>query len=56
MTAPSPTAIRPSASNPKDGNAYNDPRPAYEDKGDYDRAIADYDQAIRLDPKVAVRL
>ena len=24
---------------------------AYDDKGDYDRAIADYNEAIRLDPK-----
>ena len=26
----------------------------YGDKGDYDRAIADYDEAIRLDPRYAV--
>jgi tetratricopeptide (TPR) repeat protein len=26
---------------------------AYRNKGDYDRAIADYNQAIRLDPKYA---
>src|SRR6516165_1397499 len=26
---------------------------AYQEKGDNDRAIADYDQAIRLDPKYA---
>lgn len=25
----------------------------YREKGDYDRAIADFDEAIRLDPKYA---
>ena len=29
---------------------------AYHGKGDYDRAIADYDEAIRLNPKYALRL
>ena len=29
------------------------PGDAYIDKGEYDRAIADYDEAIRLDPKLA---
>jgi tetratricopeptide (TPR) repeat protein len=32
----------------------NDRGMAYSAKGDYDRAIADYDQAIALDPKYAV--
>jgi tetratricopeptide (TPR) repeat protein len=27
---------------------------AYKDKADYDRAIADYNEAIRLDPKFAI--
>src|SRR5215468_7218949 len=27
---------------------------AYDDKGDYDRAIADFNEAIRLDPKIAM--
>ena len=29
------------------------PRHAWHDKGDYDRAIADFNEAIRLDPKYA---
>jgi lipoprotein NlpI len=33
--------------------AFNNRGSAYLDKRDYDRAIADYDQAIRLDPKNA---
>ena len=32
---------------------FNNRGVAYEDKGDYDRAIADYDQAIRLEPDYA---
>jgi tetratricopeptide (TPR) repeat protein len=35
--------------------AYNNRGNAYSDKGDYDRAIADYTQAIRLAPNVASR-
>ena len=31
--------------------AYNNRGKAYNHKGDYDRAIADFDEAIRLDPK-----
>jgi lipoprotein NlpI len=31
--------------------AYNNRGTAYYGKGDYDRAVADYDEAIRLDPK-----
>ena len=34
-------------------SAYNNRGLAWRDKGDLDRAIADYDQAIRLDPKDA---
>ena len=51
--APSPTSTRRSGSIP------NTPRPtsieavAYRDKGDNDRAIADYNEAIRLDPERA---
>ena len=33
--------------------AYNNRGNAYQAKGDYDRAIADYTEAIRLDPKFA---
>ena len=33
--------------------AYNSRGYAYDDKGEYDRAIDDYDQAIKLDPKYA---
>ena len=33
--------------------AYSQPRHAYGDKGENDRAIADYNEAIRLDPKYA---
>jgi tetratricopeptide (TPR) repeat protein len=34
-------------------SAFNNRGGAYNDKKDYDRAIADFDQAIRLDPKYA---
>jgi lipoprotein NlpI len=34
--------------------AYNNRGSAYQAKGDNDRAIADYNQAIRLDPKYAI--
>jgi tetratricopeptide (TPR) repeat protein len=33
--------------------AYNRGGIAYDDKGEHDRAIADFDEAIRLDPKSA---
>ena len=52
-TAPSPTTTRRSGSIPKYRLAYNNRGNAYGDKGDYDRAIADYNEAIRLDPKYA---
>ncbi|HEX5845114.1 MAG TPA: tetratricopeptide repeat protein [Rhodoplanes sp.] len=34
--------------------AYNNRGWSYSDKGDHDRAIADFDEAIRLDPKLAI--
>jgi tetratricopeptide (TPR) repeat protein len=39
--------------NPNDAVAFNNRGNAYADNGDVDRAIADYDQAIRLDPELA---
>jgi tetratricopeptide (TPR) repeat protein len=36
--------------NPKFAGAYNNRGLAYAVEGDYQRAIADYDQAIALDP------
>lgn len=35
---------------------FNNRGNAYSDKNDYDRAIADFSQAIRLDPKYALSL
>ena len=53
-TAPSPTTTRRSGSSyPKYAPAYNNRGLAWRDKGDLDRAIADYNEAIRLDPKYA---
>jgi tetratricopeptide (TPR) repeat protein len=37
--------------NPRDANAYNDRGVAYSHKGEYDRAIADYNRAIERDRK-----
>jgi tetratricopeptide (TPR) repeat protein len=34
--------------------AYNNRGSAVQSKGDYDRAIADYSEAIRIDPNYAV--
>ena len=39
--------------NPKYALAYGSRGLAYETKGDYDRAIADYSKAIELDPNLA---
>jgi len=39
---------------PKYAQAYNNRGAAYWLKEEYNRAIADYDQAIRLDPKYAL--
>jgi Flp pilus assembly protein TadD len=38
------------AKNPRDSKAFNNRGIEYRKKGDVDRAIADYDQAIRLEP------
>src|SRR5206468_2122896 len=38
---------------PREGEFLNDRGAAYHAKGDLERAIADYDQAIRLNPKLA---
>jgi hypothetical protein len=38
---------------PKSALAYNNRGAAWREKGDLDRAVADFDQAIRLDPKIA---
>jgi tetratricopeptide (TPR) repeat protein len=42
------------ALDPKSIGAYNNRGNAYKSKGEYDRAISDYDQAIRLNPKLAI--
>jgi Flp pilus assembly protein TadD len=39
---------------PDDARAYICRGLAYADRGDYDRAIADYSQAIKLDPNYAL--
>ncbi len=50
---PSPTAPRLSASNPRHANAYAIRGWAYGEKGEWDKAIADCTEAVRLDPKNA---
>jgi tetratricopeptide (TPR) repeat protein len=45
--------IKQNLSNALAAIAYNNRGIAYDDKGDHDRAMADYNQAIRLDPKDA---
>jgi tetratricopeptide (TPR) repeat protein len=52
-TAPSTTTLRRSGSIPGSPLAYDNRGAAYDAKGDLDRAIADYNTAIRLDPKSA---
>jgi tetratricopeptide (TPR) repeat protein len=47
-------STRKQAFEPNDPFTYGDRGNAYARKGDYDRAIADYDEAIRLDPKYAL--
>jgi tetratricopeptide (TPR) repeat protein len=41
-------------SNPRNAVAYSNRGGAYYLKGDYHRAMADFDQAIKLDPKLAL--
>ena len=53
--SPSPTTTRPSGSIPATAAAYNGRGIAWHAKKDYDKAIADYDEAIRLDPEVLPR-
>jgi tetratricopeptide (TPR) repeat protein len=38
---------------PKYATAYRNRGVTYENKGEHDKAIADFNEAIRLDPKVA---
>jgi hypothetical protein len=45
--------LRKSCDDPKDATAYYDRGAAWHAKGEYDRAIADYNEAVRLDPKYA---
>ena len=52
-TAPSPTTLRRCASTPNYAAAYYNRGIAWRHKGDPDRAIADYDQAIKLNPTAA---
>ena len=51
-TRPSPTTTRPSGSIRSIALAYNNRGIAWRDKKEYDKAIADYNEAIRLDPKL----
>jgi tetratricopeptide (TPR) repeat protein len=39
--------------NPKNDRSYDNRGYAYSQKGDYDRAVADYDEAIKISPKNA---
>ena len=53
-TRPSQTTPRPSGSTRSDAIAYWNRGGATSEKGDYDKAIADYTEAIRLDPNYAL--
>ena len=56
IAAPHPTGIR-STANPTQGKTaaeYNQSGDGWYFKGEYDKAIADYNKAIRLNPKEAV--
>ena len=52
-TRPSPTTRKPFGSTRKYAEAYRNRGFAYEEKGELDKAIADYTEAIRLNPKDA---
>ena len=55
-TRPLPTSTRPCGSIPMTPTRYYNRGVAWNDKGEYDKAIADYDQALRLDPQVRHRV
>ncbi len=55
MTAQLPTTAKPSASNPHYTKAYYNRGNARKAKNDLDGAIADYSEAIRLEPQNASR-
>ena len=50
-TRPSPTTTRPSGSTPRTPRRTTTAATPGSDKKEYDKAIADYNEAIRLDPK-----
>ena len=52
-TRRSPTYTEAIRLDPKLAMAYNNRGIAYDEKGEYDKAIADCSEAIRLDPKTA---
>ena len=52
-TRPSPTSTRRSGSIPGGRRAYDDRGGVWVEKGELDKAIADFDEAIRLDPRSA---
>ena len=49
--APSPTTAKPFAATPTSADRYAGRAFVYRNGGDWDRAIADFSEAIRLDPK-----
>ena len=53
-TAPSPTRTRRSSSIANYALAYNDRGLAYGARGDVEKALADFDQSIKLDPRNAL--